>query len=95
MNQEHKNRLMLQETSGERASEVLTFLEDWLQAYHEWIISNLKTCSEDRLRDLRNLLVASEDFKGFLERAVVDGKLASNDLQEIAEREAYEAERGF
>jgi hypothetical protein len=39
--------------------------------------------------------VASEDFKGFLERAVVDGKLASNDLQEIAEREAYEAERGF
>ena len=95
MNQEQMNNKMLEVSMGEQASAVLTYLEDWLEAYHEWIINNLKTCSEDRLRDLRNLLVVSEDFKGFLEQHVVSGKLAGAELREALEREEFNKQRGY
>lgn len=95
MTQTEINNLMLQANSGAEASEVLTFLEDWLEGYQEWIISNLKTCNEDRLAEYRNLLLVSEAFKAFLESKVANGTIANKEIQEYAEQEQYLRRTGY
>ena len=92
MNQEQKElqeqkRLIHQVALGEGASEVQTFLEDWLVTYNEWIISNLKTCHEKEMAHYRNLLLASEAFSAFLMSTINNGALAHEELQQLAAEE--------
>ena len=73
----------------------LTFLEDWLEAYQEWIISNLKTCQEDRLVEYRNLLLASEGFKSFLASTIASGQIANKELADFKQQEEYLQRTGY
>lgn len=95
MTQTEINNLMQQAGLGAEASAALTYLEDWLQAYQEWIINNLKTCQEGRLAEYRNLLLASEAFKAFLESRIATGTLANKELADFKEQEELLNRTGY
>lgn len=95
MNQTEINNLIQQGNLGAEASAALTFLEDWLEAYQEWIISNLKTCQEDRLVEYRNLLLASEGFKSFLASTIASGQIANKELADFKQQEEYLQRTGY
>lgn len=94
INQEQKEYLRRQDL-GAAASAALNFLEDWLEAYQEWTISNLKTCPVKEMAQYRNLLLASEAFKEYLFSVINDGKMAEKDFSDLEERMNLEARRGY
>ena len=84
---EYKKQLAQAMDKAEQAQLVETLIAEWLEDYQELIIGNLKTCPVKEVMDLRNKLVASEDFRDWLVAKVNNGKIAKSELEELEQKQ--------
>ena len=82
---ESQQRLMQAMELSDKAEITLEVADKWLEDYQGWITNSLKTCQDNQVMGLRNLLVVSEAFKTWLKVKIDAGAMAASDLQELRE----------
>ncbi len=81
----YKQKLIATMDKAEQGKMVRALTEEWLEAYQGRIIEDLKTCQDNRVMGLRNLLIVSEDFRDWINATINNGALADTEFKEIEE----------
>ena len=80
---EYKQALVQAMDKANQAELVKQMTQAWLADYQELIIGSLKSCPVKEVMDLRNKLVASEDFKDWLQAQITNGDMAAQELEDM------------
>ena len=90
-----KQKIVERQDKAEQAELVSQLLTEWLEAYQEMTIGYLKSCPVNQVMDLRNKLVASEAFSGYIKSLIDDGAIAERDFSKLEAEKSYRAQEDW